>query len=79
MQTQRPEVLLAMGSYASVGPVGAARWIGVPYVLHEANVVVRDRVAFRAVLDRDLAHIWRAHLRVVELKALDLGKFDVAQ
>ncbi|MGA1193833.1 MAG: undecaprenyldiphospho-muramoylpentapeptide beta-N-acetylglucosaminyltransferase [Kiritimatiellia bacterium] len=39
MKNQRPDVLLAMGSYASVGPVGAAIRLGVPYVLHEANVV----------------------------------------
>ena len=39
MAKERPDVLLAMGSYASVGPCGAARWLGVPIVLHEANVV----------------------------------------
>lgn len=39
MKKRRPDVLLAMGSYASVGPVGAAIRLGVPYVLHEANVV----------------------------------------
>jgi UDP-N-acetylglucosamine--N-acetylmuramyl-(pentapeptide) pyrophosphoryl-undecaprenol N-acetylglucosamine transferase len=39
MKSRRPDVLLAMGSYASVGPVGAAIQLGIPYVLHEANVV----------------------------------------
>lgn len=39
MRQDRPDVLLAMGSYASVGPCGAARLLGVPIVLHEANVV----------------------------------------
>ncbi len=34
-----PDVLLAMGSYASGGPVWAARCLGVPVVLHEANVI----------------------------------------
>jgi len=34
-----PDVLLAMGSYASVGPAVAARALRVPVVLHEANVV----------------------------------------
>jgi UDP-N-acetylglucosamine--N-acetylmuramyl-(pentapeptide) pyrophosphoryl-undecaprenol N-acetylglucosamine transferase len=35
----RPDVLLAMGSYSSFGPVCAARLLGVPVVLHEANAV----------------------------------------
>jgi UDP-N-acetylglucosamine--N-acetylmuramyl-(pentapeptide) pyrophosphoryl-undecaprenol N-acetylglucosamine transferase len=35
----RPDVLLAMGSYASVAPVLAARARGVPVVLHEANAI----------------------------------------
>ncbi len=39
MRRDRPDVLLAMGSYASVGPCGAARTLGIPMVLHEANVV----------------------------------------
>lgn len=39
MVKEQPEVLLAMGSYASVGPVGAAISLRIPYVLHEANVV----------------------------------------
>jgi len=39
MRRQRPDVLLAMGSYASIGPVLAAHWLRVPIVLHEANAV----------------------------------------
>jgi len=39
MRKDPPDVLLAMGSYASFGPVRAARKLGVPYVLHEANLV----------------------------------------
>lgn len=39
MIRNRPDVVLAMGSYASVGPVGAAIRLGIPFVLHEANVV----------------------------------------
>ncbi len=35
----RPDVLLAMGSYSSFGPVCAARLLRVPVVLHEANAV----------------------------------------
>jgi UDP-N-acetylglucosamine--N-acetylmuramyl-(pentapeptide) pyrophosphoryl-undecaprenol N-acetylglucosamine transferase len=31
--------MLAMGSYSSVGPVLAARRLGIPVVLHEANVI----------------------------------------
>ena len=39
MRLQPPDVLLAMGSYASVGPVYAALRCRVSVVLHEANVV----------------------------------------
>ncbi|MCF7816704.1 MAG: undecaprenyldiphospho-muramoylpentapeptide beta-N-acetylglucosaminyltransferase [Kiritimatiellales bacterium] len=39
MRETRPDVLLAMGSYASFGPVRAARKLGIPYVLHEANLL----------------------------------------
>lgn len=39
MRSGRPDVLLAMGSYASAGPVLAARLLRVPVVLHEANVI----------------------------------------
>lgn len=39
MKADPPSILLAMGSYACVGPLGAAFRLGVPYVLHESNVV----------------------------------------
>jgi UDP-N-acetylglucosamine--N-acetylmuramyl-(pentapeptide) pyrophosphoryl-undecaprenol N-acetylglucosamine transferase len=39
MRETRPDVLLAMGSYASFGPVRAARKLRIPYVLHEANLL----------------------------------------
>jgi UDP-N-acetylglucosamine--N-acetylmuramyl-(pentapeptide) pyrophosphoryl-undecaprenol N-acetylglucosamine transferase len=46
MREGRPEVLLAMGSYASAGPVvGALRW-RIPVVLHEANVLPGRAIRF---------------------------------
>ena len=39
MVRHRPDVVLAMGSYASIGPGFAARILRIPLVLHEANVV----------------------------------------
>lgn len=39
MRGNPPDVLLAMGSYASVGPAYAAMRLRIPYVLHEANVL----------------------------------------
>ena len=39
MLRHRPDVVLAMGSYASIGPCLAARLHGIPYILHEANAV----------------------------------------
>ncbi|MEI6892538.1 MAG: undecaprenyldiphospho-muramoylpentapeptide beta-N-acetylglucosaminyltransferase [Pontiella sp.] len=39
MKKYPPDVLLAMGSYASFGPVKAANKLHIPYVLHEANLL----------------------------------------
>ena len=41
----RPDALLAMGSYTSIAPVLAARSLGVPVVLHEANAIPGAAVA----------------------------------
>ena len=46
LQRFSPDVLLAMGSYASVGPVLAAWWLNIPVVLHEANVVPGRAIRF---------------------------------
>jgi UDP-N-acetylglucosamine--N-acetylmuramyl-(pentapeptide) pyrophosphoryl-undecaprenol N-acetylglucosamine transferase len=46
MRTEKPDALLAMGSYASVGPVRAASRLGVPVVLHEANVIPGRAISF---------------------------------
>jgi UDP-N-acetylglucosamine--N-acetylmuramyl-(pentapeptide) pyrophosphoryl-undecaprenol N-acetylglucosamine transferase len=46
MAAARPDVLLAMGSYASVGP-GLAAWsLRIPLVLHEANAVPGRAISF---------------------------------
>ncbi len=39
MRKENPDVLLAMGSYASVGPVSAAMKLKIPFVLHESNAI----------------------------------------
>ena len=39
MLRHQPDMVLAMGSYASIGPCLAARLHGIPYILHEANAV----------------------------------------
>lgn len=46
MRPEHPDVLLAMGSYASLAPVWAARALGIPVVLHEANVVPGRAIRF---------------------------------
>lgn len=48
MRRRRPDVLLCMGSYASVAPCLAARLLGIPVVLHEANAVPGRAIAFLA-------------------------------
>jgi UDP-N-acetylglucosamine--N-acetylmuramyl-(pentapeptide) pyrophosphoryl-undecaprenol N-acetylglucosamine transferase len=39
MLRHRPDAVLAMGSYSSIGPCFAARLRGIPVILHEANAV----------------------------------------
>jgi len=45
MKKERPNAVLAMGSYASVGPVLAGFSLRVPVVLHEANVIPGRAIA----------------------------------
>lgn len=42
---KRPDALLAMGSYASLPPVVAARLLRIPVVLHEANAVMGKSIS----------------------------------
>lgn len=46
MRRTRPDVVLAMGSYASFGPVVAAKLLKVPVVLHEANAIPGRAISF---------------------------------
>lgn len=39
MRKDPPDVVLAMGSHAGMGPVKAAKSLGIPFVLHEANSI----------------------------------------
>lgn len=48
MRRRRPDVLLCMGSYASVAPCLAAWLLGIPVVLHEANAVPGRAISFLA-------------------------------
>lgn len=48
MKREKPDVLLAMGSYSSLPPVLAARSCGVRVCLHEANTVPGKAVEFLA-------------------------------
>ena len=65
LRTQRPQALLAMGSYSSVAPVLAARCMNIPVVLHEANVIPGKAVAWLSRLATAVAITFpetRAHL-----------------
>lgn len=48
LRRRRPDVLLCMGSYASVAPCLAAWRLGIPVVLHEANAVPGRAISFLA-------------------------------
>jgi UDP-N-acetylglucosamine--N-acetylmuramyl-(pentapeptide) pyrophosphoryl-undecaprenol N-acetylglucosamine transferase len=55
MLRHQPDVVLAMGSYASIGPCLAARLHGIPYILHEANAVPGRAVKLLARKARAIA------------------------
>jgi UDP-N-acetylglucosamine--N-acetylmuramyl-(pentapeptide) pyrophosphoryl-undecaprenol N-acetylglucosamine transferase len=55
MLRHKPDVVLAMGSYASIGPCLAARLHGVPYILHEANAIPGRAVKLLAKKARAIA------------------------
>jgi UDP-N-acetylglucosamine--N-acetylmuramyl-(pentapeptide) pyrophosphoryl-undecaprenol N-acetylglucosamine transferase len=46
LRKNSPDVLLAMGSRASLIPVAAARSLGIPVVLHESNVMPGKAIEF---------------------------------
>ena len=60
IRRDRPDVLLAMGSYASVGPAIAARSCGVPIVLHEANAVPGRAITFLSRMATDVGITFEA-------------------
>lgn len=65
LRQRKPAVMLAMGSYSSVGPVLAARRLRIPVVLHEANVIPGRAIERLAPLARFVAISFaetRAHL-----------------
>lgn len=71
LKQYQPDVLLAMGSYASVGPAVAARQLGIPVVLHEANVIPGRAVRFLSrwaeavAVGFDETRLYLRHPRVV--------------
>ena len=48
MKKNPPDILLAMGSYASIPPALACQLLKKPYILHEANVIPGRAVSFLA-------------------------------
>ena len=48
LRTHRPDLVIGLGGYASVGPVLAARQLGIPSVLHEQNSVMGAANRFTA-------------------------------
>ena len=55
MRKEKPDILLAMGSYSSLPPVLAASACSVPVVLHEANTVPGRAVEFLSRFARVVA------------------------
>lgn len=79
LKKQRPDALLAMGSYSSIGPVLAARWLKIPVILHEANVIPGKAVSLLSGFAKAVAISFpetRAHLKhpAITLTGLPLRK-----
>ncbi len=82
LRANRPDVLLAMGSYASLAPVWAARSLGVPVVLHEANAVpgrairflARRAAAVAVAFDETRAHLEHPRLVVTGMPLRKSGQ-----
>ncbi len=55
MRSAKPDAMLAMGSHASVAPALGAKLLGVPLVLHEANVIPGRAIKFLAPFARAIA------------------------
>lgn len=55
LKEQKPQALLAMGSYSSLGPVLAACRLKIPIILHEANVIPGKAVTTLARLAKAIA------------------------
>lgn len=79
MRENPPDVMLAMGSYASFGPVRAALKLGIPYVLHEANLLpgravsVLSRKAHTVAMSFDKSRYYLKH-RNMETTGMPLRK-----
>ena len=58
MRRESPDVLLAMGSYASVGPALAAFRLHIPVVLHESNVIPGRAIALLSRRARAVAAVF---------------------
>lgn len=66
LRRQHPQALLAMGSYSSLGPVLAARTLGIPVILHDANVIPGKAVSMLSCMAKAIAISFpetREHLR----------------
>jgi len=75
LRAQKPQALLAMGSYSSLGPVLAAWSLKIPVVLHEANVIPGRAVAALSRLAEAIAISFpetRAHLTHPEIQLTGL-------
>jgi UDP-N-acetylglucosamine--N-acetylmuramyl-(pentapeptide) pyrophosphoryl-undecaprenol N-acetylglucosamine transferase len=81
LRRRRPAVMLAMGSYASVPPALAARLLGIPFVLHEANAIpgravaalARFAAAIGIVFESAAEYLPRGRTRVTGLPLRTLG------
>ncbi len=83
MSRDPPDAVLAMGSFASIGPVRAALRRGIPTVLHESNVIpgranrlfYRKASAVAAVFEESRFHLRNRH---IELTGMPLRR-DLAR
>ncbi|MDI6775183.1 MAG: UDP-N-acetylglucosamine--N-acetylmuramyl-(pentapeptide) pyrophosphoryl-undecaprenol N-acetylglucosamine transferase [Verrucomicrobiota bacterium] len=79
MKRDPPDALLAMGGYASVGPVCAARSLGIPVVLHEANAIPGRAISFLARFSASVAISFEATRLYLKHPSVTLTGYPVRE
>lgn len=77
MKKNPPDIVLAMGGYASVGPILSGYMLGIPVCLHEANVIPGRAISFLSRFARIVAISFKETRSYLRRKSLVETGFPV--